>query len=35
VLAHAMAGDAEGRNGERGVLASEVARELRTWVNVQ
>ena len=35
VLAHAMAGDAEGRNGERGVLASEVARELRTWVNFQ
>lgn len=35
VLAHALAGDAEGRNGERGVLASEVARELRTWVNVQ
>jgi ADP-dependent NAD(P)H-hydrate dehydratase / NAD(P)H-hydrate epimerase len=35
VLAHALAGDAEGRNGERGVLASEVARELRTWVNFQ
>jgi NAD(P)H-hydrate epimerase len=35
VLAHAMAGDAEARNGERGVLASDVARELRSWVNLQ
>jgi hydroxyethylthiazole kinase-like uncharacterized protein yjeF len=35
VLVHAMAGDAEARNGERGVLASEVAEELRAWVNLQ
>ncbi|MCC6172296.1 MAG: NAD(P)H-hydrate dehydratase [Gammaproteobacteria bacterium] len=35
VLVHAMAGDAEARNGERGVLASEVAQEIRTWVNLQ
>jgi len=35
VLAHAMAGDAEARHGERGLLASEVARELRTWVNLK
>jgi NAD(P)H-hydrate epimerase len=35
VLVHAMAGDAESRNGERGVLASEVAQEIRTWVNLQ
>jgi NAD(P)H-hydrate epimerase len=35
VLVHAMAGDAEARKGERGVLAGEVARELRTWVNLQ
>jgi NAD(P)H-hydrate epimerase len=35
VLAHAMAGDAEARQGERGMLAGEVARELRTWVNLQ
>jgi len=35
VLVHAMAGDAEARNGERGVLASEVAEEIRAWVNLQ
>lgn len=35
VLVHAMAGDAQVRQGERGVLASEVAHELRTWVNLQ
>ena len=35
VLVHAMAGDAEARQGERGVLASDVARELRTWVNLR
>ncbi|MEZ5487414.1 MAG: NAD(P)H-hydrate dehydratase [Steroidobacteraceae bacterium] len=35
VLVHAMAGDAEARNGERGLLASEVAQEIRTWVNLQ
>jgi ADP-dependent NAD(P)H-hydrate dehydratase / NAD(P)H-hydrate epimerase len=35
VLVHAMAGDAEARQGERGMLAGEVARELRTWVNLQ
>ncbi|MCU0761027.1 MAG: NAD(P)H-hydrate dehydratase [Steroidobacteraceae bacterium] len=35
VLAHAMAGDAEARNGERGLLASEVAQEIRNWVNLQ
>ena len=35
VLAHAMAGDAGARQGERGMLAGEVARELRTWVNLQ
>jgi hydroxyethylthiazole kinase-like uncharacterized protein yjeF len=33
VLAHALAGDAEARRGERGLLAGEVARELRRWVN--
>jgi NAD(P)H-hydrate epimerase len=35
VLAHALAGDAAARSGERGMLAGEVARELRTWVNLQ
>jgi len=35
VLVHAMAGDSEARNGERGVLASEVAEEIRAWVNLQ
>jgi NAD(P)H-hydrate epimerase len=35
VLVHAMAGDAEARQGQRGMLAGEVARELRTWVNLQ
>ena len=34
VLAHAMAGDAVARSGERGLLASDVARELRTCVNL-
>ena len=34
-LVHAMAGDAAARKGERGVLAGEVARELRPWVNLQ
>ncbi len=34
VLTHAMAGDAVARTGERGLLASEVARELRTCVNL-
>ncbi len=29
-----MAGDAVARNGERGLLASDVARELRTCVNL-
>ena len=35
VLAHSQAGDALARTGERGLLASELARELRTWVNLQ
>jgi len=34
VLVHAMAGDAVARGGERGLLASDVARELRTFVNL-
>ena len=34
VLIHAMAGDAVARGGERGLLASDVARELRTFVNL-
>ena len=34
VLVHAMAGDAVARTGERGLLASDVARELRTCVNL-
>lgn len=34
VLVHAMAGDALARTGERGLLASDVARELRTCVNL-
>jgi ADP-dependent NAD(P)H-hydrate dehydratase / NAD(P)H-hydrate epimerase len=34
VLIHAMAGDAVARSGERGLLASDVARELRTFVNL-
>jgi NAD(P)H-hydrate epimerase len=34
VLAHAMAGDAAARRGERGVLASDVARELHHAVNL-
>ena len=34
VLAHAMSGDAEARGGERGLLAGDVARQLRTAVNL-
>lgn len=34
VLVHSQAGDALARGGERGLLASELARELRTWVNL-
>jgi NAD(P)H-hydrate repair Nnr-like enzyme with NAD(P)H-hydrate dehydratase domain len=34
VLVHAMAGDAAARAGERGLLASDVARELHTCVNI-
>jgi len=34
VLAHAMAGDAVARGGERGLLAGDVARELRASVNL-
>jgi hydroxyethylthiazole kinase-like uncharacterized protein yjeF len=34
VLAHAMAGDAAARNGERGLVAGDVARELRGCVNL-
>ena len=34
VLAHAMAGDAAARTGERGLLAGDVARELRNCVNL-
>lgn len=34
VLVHAMAGDIVARTGERGMLASDVARELRTGVNL-
>ncbi|MGB8326988.1 MAG: NAD(P)H-hydrate dehydratase [Steroidobacteraceae bacterium] len=33
VLAHALAGDAAARGGERGLLASDVAKELRNQVN--
>ena len=33
VLVHALAGDSVARSGERGLLASDVARELRTCVN--
>ncbi|MET0291846.1 MAG: NAD(P)H-hydrate dehydratase [Steroidobacteraceae bacterium] len=33
VFAHASAGDAVARGGERGILASDVIRELRNWVN--
>ena len=35
VLVHAMAGDAAARGGERGLLASDLLRELRAWVNLQ
>jgi hydroxyethylthiazole kinase-like uncharacterized protein yjeF len=34
VLAHALAGDAVARGGERGLLAGEVARELHSCVNL-
>jgi len=34
VLVHAMAGDAAARSGQRGLLASDVARELRNCVNL-
>lgn len=34
VLVHAMAGDAAARYGQRGLLAGDVARELRTCVNL-
>ncbi|HVY80208.1 MAG TPA: NAD(P)H-hydrate dehydratase [Steroidobacteraceae bacterium] len=34
VLTHAMAGDAVARTGERGLLASDVAKELRMCVNL-
>jgi NAD(P)H-hydrate repair Nnr-like enzyme with NAD(P)H-hydrate dehydratase domain len=34
VLVHAMAGDSVARAGERGLLASDVARELRTCVSL-
>jgi ADP-dependent NAD(P)H-hydrate dehydratase / NAD(P)H-hydrate epimerase len=34
VLVHAMAGDAAARTGERGLLAGDVARELRNCVNL-
>ncbi len=33
VMAHAGAGDQLARGGQRGLLAGEVARELRNWVN--
>ncbi len=33
VFAHASAGDALARNGERGILATDVIRELRNWIN--
>jgi NAD(P)H-hydrate epimerase len=34
VLVHAMAGDAAARSGERGLLASDLARELHNCVNL-
>jgi NAD(P)H-hydrate repair Nnr-like enzyme with NAD(P)H-hydrate dehydratase domain len=34
VLVHAMAGDAAARGGQRGVLASDLARELHNSVNL-
>ena len=34
VLVHAMAGDAAARTGERGLLAGDLARELRNCVNL-
>jgi NAD(P)H-hydrate epimerase len=33
VLVHARAGDTAAHGGERGLIASDVIRELRTWVN--
>ncbi len=33
VLVHALAGDSEARAGQRGMLAGDVARELRQWAN--
>jgi NAD(P)H-hydrate epimerase len=33
VFAHASAGDAVARAGERGILATDVIRELRNWIN--
>jgi NAD(P)H-hydrate epimerase len=33
VFAHASAGDALARGGERGILATDVIRELRNWIN--
>ena len=33
VLAHALAGDAAARRGERGLLAGDVIDELRHWLN--
>jgi NAD(P)H-hydrate epimerase len=34
VLVHALAGDSAARAGERGLLASDVIRDLRNWVNL-
>ena len=34
VLAHAMSGDAAARGGQRGLLAGDVARELRATINL-
>jgi hypothetical protein len=34
VLAHALAGDAVARDGVRGILAGDVAREIRASVNL-
>lgn len=33
VLIHACAGDDAARNGERGLLARDLIREIRSWVN--
>ena len=35
VIVHAMAGDSAARAGERGLIAGDVAQELRSWVNFQ